>query len=340
MSTKQQLPLPTIWTHLWDQKSLKEWRQKVQGVFLGKKDAPVVVNLDVCNKFLEVSENYESYSELAEILSKDAGLATDVLKIINSALYGFDLKFDNLQTAVSLLGPEKIASMIIIREIKKVFEYTKKKTSALAPSDRGYYKRRYEEIYGVSVITSRLVRELYLHINKIKNPRNIDFDLVAMGLFSRLSDLVVLTYFLATDHLDEYRQYCATGRNGGLGLEAEQVCFGLLHEWRFPEIYQICIACDFSVTKANSRSDGLAAAFGPVLVHRVIRYVYFVEACKLLLSEFAATGVLKELWPSRHAALKDYQYEPSDVRALQLVGVQEEQFIAALRQKQSILDMA
>ncbi len=328
--TSQSSDLHGIWKSLWDVESFSEWTSKVQPFFSENRDTVLVVNLKVCNEFLERSKDFDSYKELTKILYKDAGLTADVLHIINSALYGFSFDFNDLETAVGLLGPKNIASAIIAREVTKVFKYTEDKTHYLKGEEKKYFKRIYNEIYRVSVVISSLALAIYKHIHKIKNPRNVDFEVVTLGLFCRLADLIVMTYFLSNKRIGDFKNYLEERYTEALQLPKERICFGLLYNWKFPLIYQLCVICDFSLGRIDELADRLLAAFGAEIFQRAVEHIALIESCKILLNHMITTGLTKSFLPNSAKTLEAYRYEVPAKRALSIVGITEHEFDSLL----------
>ena len=55
-----------------------------------------------------------SIRDIVDVIQYDQSMTANVLKICNSSYYGFRQKISSIQQAVSLLGMEKIASMIVL----------------------------------------------------------------------------------------------------------------------------------------------------------------------------------------------------------------------------------
>lgn len=56
-----------------------------------------------------------NYDRLIELLSTDAGMAADVLRLSNSALFGVTRQVTSLKTAVTLLGVKRIRDLVLSR---------------------------------------------------------------------------------------------------------------------------------------------------------------------------------------------------------------------------------
>ncbi|MFC1881279.1 HDOD domain-containing protein [Thermodesulfobacteriota bacterium] len=60
--------------------------------------------------------------EIVEILRHDPGLATNVLRLANSAFFGVPRKVGNLKQAVTLLGVKRFAQIAVSASMSKAME--------------------------------------------------------------------------------------------------------------------------------------------------------------------------------------------------------------------------
>ena len=71
-------------------------------------------------QILELANSEESSSEdIAEQLQMDPSLLATIFKIVNSSAYGFQKKVDSLKLAVTLLGLEEIANLVMTAQVFK-----------------------------------------------------------------------------------------------------------------------------------------------------------------------------------------------------------------------------
>jgi len=69
---------------------------------------------EIVNKVLEQIENPKSTpQDIEEIISKDAVLTAKVLKVSNSAYYGYSRKIDTIRQAIIILGLDTLKSLVI-----------------------------------------------------------------------------------------------------------------------------------------------------------------------------------------------------------------------------------
>ncbi len=322
MNSIEKNDLRIIWKTLWNQDLLKLWKP-IKSFFDSTIDFRIIVNIQVCQEFLNHSSEYENYRKLAKILSQDAGLTADVLKIINSAYFGYSFAYSELERAVGLLGPKTIASVIIMREVNRLFNITKNNIRKLKGDDKKFFESVYNEIYYVSQAISRIAFSLYRYIHKIKNPKNIDFDVVTLGLFSTLPDLVALSYFVLSNKLNDYKEYYLEGKTNDFSLTKEQLCFGLLHLWKFPFIYEVCVSTGFSVSEFEKISNRILTIYNSNVFNSALEYIALIETCKIFLSDIVDSDLLL-IDINIKTSLKNFTYVTSSYKALNITNLHKE----------------
>lgn len=65
-----------------------------------------------------ISDDYASLKTLEEIISRDQGFATRLLRIANSPYYGRDRKIEDIPQAILLIGFETLRSLVIATSLK------------------------------------------------------------------------------------------------------------------------------------------------------------------------------------------------------------------------------
>jgi hypothetical protein len=325
MSIVEQGSLSEQWSKLWDEKSYGNWMQ-VEHVFAMDDSAGIIANMEICKEFLVESIHFENYKKLARILSKDAGLTADVIKLINSAYYGYAFEYNELERAVGLLGPKTIASAIVTREVNHLFRMTQRLVARLKGPKKGEFKKAYDEIYQLSQTISRLAFALYRHLHKVRNPRNVDFDVVTLGLFSTLADLTALTYFLLSDQIEFYHGYHQTGLSSKLSLTKEQLCFGVLCLWRFPSIYKLCISTGFSISNFETMSKSLITIYDSTVFNSSIEYIAIIESCKILLSDTLHSHDTESIAQKLPESIREFTYQPVTLKSLSVVNLSQSAF--------------
>ena len=104
----------------------------------------------VVNRILALADDPERpITELAELVEHDLALTANLLKLCNSAYYGFPVRVESVAHAVKLLGVGKTIELALIGSIG----------SSLARTPKGYHLER-GELWTVSVATAMLARDL------------------------------------------------------------------------------------------------------------------------------------------------------------------------------------
>ncbi len=88
----------------------------VETLELLKRSAAVPSVPHVVTRFLELTGEPDfAYDDLAELLSTDPGIASELLRLSNSALFGVTRKVTSLKQALTLLGLKRIRSLVLSR---------------------------------------------------------------------------------------------------------------------------------------------------------------------------------------------------------------------------------
>ncbi len=78
-------------------------------------------------KIMEVAQNPKSSAaEMEEVISKDQSLSGKVLKIVNSAYYGFPRQIDSISQAIVVLGFQAIKNLALTSSVKDMFKESRK----------------------------------------------------------------------------------------------------------------------------------------------------------------------------------------------------------------------
>ena len=103
-----------------------------------KKSAAVPSMPQVVTRFLELMQDPGfDYRDLVTVLSADAGTVSEILRLVNSALFGVRHKIVSLRQALTLLGPKRTRSLLLGRYLVDSMS-----TMDVAGLDMGYFWRR------------------------------------------------------------------------------------------------------------------------------------------------------------------------------------------------------
>lgn len=105
----------------------EEPQAKINIVLRKVKDIPSLP--EVVTKVMElVSNPKSSAAELSRVISHDPGLTTRVLRLVNSAYYGFPKQISSVQQAIMILGFTTMRGLVLSTSIFKIFTPKDSKT--------------------------------------------------------------------------------------------------------------------------------------------------------------------------------------------------------------------
>jgi len=195
-----------------------------------KRSAAIPSMPQVATRFLEIIQDPDfEYRQVAEVLSTDPGMASEILRLANSALFGVTRQVTSLSQALTLLGIKRIRSLVLGRYI--VDSINQKASVRIKTS---YYWRR---SVGTAVLAARLADTLAANLRE---------EAFISGL---LADIGVMILDDAVP--DQYQPIAEQYRPGGkadlaaaeralLGSTHAEVSALVLEHWQLPEV--ICEA--------------------------------------------------------------------------------------------------
>ena len=180
----------------------------------------------VAARLLSLLENPEvGMDELTEIISRDPSLASKVLKVANSAYYGFAAEIATLDHAVAVLGLNMLKSLAL--SVGVVDNLPRNKQSPLLTHD-GLW------LHSVAVAT--VIKEL---AGRLPSAAELD-HLFVVGLLHDVGKIVLLHFFQ-----EQYQKALEQAQAEGgtplflaereiIGLDHGEVGAMLLGRWKFP----------------------------------------------------------------------------------------------------------
>ncbi len=205
---------------------------------------PIVQRL---NKLIENEET--SFSQIAELIEKDQVITSKILRLANSAFYGFPKKISTVQNALVLLGVNIIKVLIITSSI---FEIIYKEDVSL-----------WEHSIGVATCARILAEKL-----EIKEPQEI----ATAGLLHDLGKIVEKVSFKV-----EYKKMEELVQEGKTSLLAEKEIFGLDHAemgaflmkiWNLPDRLIEAVGAHHELEKAkNFKKESALIHLANILIH-------------------------------------------------------------------------
>ena len=171
-----------------------------------------------------LSQSDSTVRMIAEVISEDPTIAAKILKIVNSAFYGFPKKIGNLQRAVVILGLNEIKSLVLATSMLRTFTEL--------GSGHGFNVKGFWEHSVGCAVSSKIVAE----VAYLKNPE----DVFTGGLLHDIGKLIHALYMP-----QEFTRVITEIGHGHISmLESEQNILGFNHtqtgrilaeKWHFPE---------------------------------------------------------------------------------------------------------
>ena len=181
-------------------------------------------------EILKLAKSDEASSEkIAEQLKMDPSLLALVFKLVNSSAYGFQKKVDNLKLAVTLLGLEEVANVVMTAQIfQKLSDYD----GGAGLDLQGFWKHS----VGTAFVAKAVSRKLQVEQESA----------FLAGMLHDLGKIVLDRCFA-----EFYRAVLDHAGESGVSLfEAEKLILGLTHtdvggqlatEWKFADNFLNCI---------------------------------------------------------------------------------------------------
>ncbi|MCP4679222.1 MAG: HDOD domain-containing protein [Deltaproteobacteria bacterium] len=77
---------------------------------------------DVYYKLMEVMRSqFNSATDMAKVISKDPGLTTRLLRIVNSAFYSFPSKIETVSRAITIIGTDQLCELTLATSVVQAF---------------------------------------------------------------------------------------------------------------------------------------------------------------------------------------------------------------------------
>ena len=188
----------------------------------------------VIPKLLSVMESDRTNaSDIAKTISSDPALSSKILKVANSAYYGFSQEIFNLKLAMPLLGHNMVKSLALSIGVIQSLPSGRRSPNF---SDKGLW------VHSLAVAT--LMQELGKRLRKEGNAEH----LFIIGLLHDIGKIVLNQYFgeLFQEALEEVHNEGIAGLHIAesrlIGFDHGKIGAMLLTRWKFPEVISRSIA--------------------------------------------------------------------------------------------------
>ncbi len=196
------------------------------------------------NVFYEFKEAVEdpnrSFDDVAEIVSHDTGLTARLLKIVNSAFFGFPSEIETISHAISIIGIQHLNDLVLSTVVMGCFKDIPSETIDM----ESFWKHSV-----ACALTSKLLAEKI----EIRNPERVFVagllhDIGRLIICSKASTETLKIFFLMNNqnltlHLAETE---------ALGFDHTDVGARLIQEWNLPHFHEDVVNCHHNPSQASS----------------------------------------------------------------------------------------
>ncbi len=200
----------------------KELKEKIYSKIDELPTLPTVVP-----KILSLTESSKSCSsDITTVITNDPALTSKILKIANSAYYGFSQKITDLNTAVTLLGFNMVKSLALSIGVLRSLPEGKK---------NAYFTP--EDLWLHSIIVASIIQELGKKVDK----KNLNESLFIIGLIHDIGKIVLDQFFFdkfhdALEYANKLQKLSLhAAEQAIIGIDHCEVASMLLKRWKFPD---------------------------------------------------------------------------------------------------------
>ncbi len=180
----------------------------------------------VAVRFIELCDNDDrEYDDIVEVLSADAGMASEILRLANSPFFGVPQRISSLKQAMTLLGLIKLRSLVVGRYlIQKLEEF---------PCPGFNEKYLWQRSLTTAVLAVRLSEVLE---SESREEALIAGLLTDVGVIVLAGALPGQYELLATEYEPLDSQLWAAREEHLLGVSHAEVSAMVLRDWNLPEV--------------------------------------------------------------------------------------------------------
>ncbi len=176
------------------------------------------------HRLMEATASNATTSEIAAIIGEDIALATQTLKLTNSAYFALPQKLTNIEQAVRLLGLDTLRALVLVAGFYETYDEN--------PSQRHIL----ETLNARSLSIGRLAKKI---CQSEGAPDDVQETAFCAGLLAHIGTLILVTnlpdhFEKATRLVDENYQAITAAERAVFGADHTELGAYLLGLWAFP----------------------------------------------------------------------------------------------------------
>ena len=202
-----------------------------------------------------IADPFASADDIAQVVNKSPSLATLLLRIVNSAFYGFPGKIERISRAVALIGSKEISSLALGISTMRLFDEIPKEIIDV----RAFFKH--------SLACGILSRILAAHLNFSQTEQ-----LFVSGLLHDIGRVIIFKYFpketsaMLADAISSGRRLYDI-EFSTLKCRHTHVGRDLLRKWKLPYSLENCIYSHHTPSKAQEVNRAAVVHLADICVH-------------------------------------------------------------------------
>jgi putative nucleotidyltransferase with HDIG domain len=232
-------------------KKIPNIREKIQRIDVHLPEAPELIS----ELNAVISDPLGTSHDIAQVVNKSPSLAALLLKLVNSAFYGFPAKIDRISRAVSLIGSKEISNLALGLCVMRAFDDISPDVIEL-PAFMQH-----------SVTCGLMARIMGARVNMKETEQ-----LFVAGLLHDIGKLIVYKYF-PDGALEGFAAAAAANEpvyraeKKALGLYHTQIGKMLLRKWQLPAELEDVIVHHHNPAQAAHPGKAVIVQMADMLVH-------------------------------------------------------------------------
>jgi len=180
-------------------------------------------------------------SEIAKLISYDPGLTSKVLRMVNSAAYGFQRQISSIQHGIMILGFTTVRGLVLSASIMKLFE---RENSSIKGMPKGLdHQRFWQHSLGTAMAARQIGKALHMgDIDDVFSAAMLhDIGKIVLDVYFKKDYLQVLTEAKRHGVLPHGDAFLTLEENL-LGINHTQIGVSLAQKWKLPSAITEAIA--------------------------------------------------------------------------------------------------